>query len=285
MPATALALVLTAAVLHAAWNALSKSARSPLCFLWWATALATAAALPATLWWVARDGVAPGAAPFVAASIVVHGLYFVCLARAYRAADLSLVYPVARGLGVALVPVLAAVLLDESLSALGITGVALVVAGIVATQVAGWSRGRPVRVTGAGTAWAAATGVAIAAYSLIDKAGVGRLHPVPYIGLMFCGLTVLLVPAVLAERGGLRLEWTANRRTIALAALMTIGAYLLVLFAFRLSKAGYVVAARELSIVLAAFIGRFWLGERGLGRRLAGAAIILAGVACVALAR
>jgi drug/metabolite transporter (DMT)-like permease len=72
---------------------------------------------------------------------------------------------------------------------------------------------------------------------------------------------------------------------VAVAALMTIGAYLLVLLAFRLSKAGYVVAARELSIVVSAFIGRFWLGERGLGRRLAGAAIILLGVVCVALAR
>jgi len=61
--------------------------------------------------------------------------------------------------------------------------------------------------------------------------------------------------------------------------------YLLVLFAFRLSKTAYVVAARELSIVFSAIIGSLWLGEGPLGPRLLGAGVILAGVACVALAR
>ena len=66
---------------------------------------------------------------------------------------------------------------------------------------------------------------------------------------------------------------------------MSALAYTLVLFAFRLSKTGYVVAARELSIVLSAVIGSLWLREGRLGPRLAGAAIVLVGVACVALAR
>ena len=66
---------------------------------------------------------------------------------------------------------------------------------------------------------------------------------------------------------------------------MTLTGYLLVLFAFRLSKVGYVVAARELSIVISAFIGTFWLEEGRLAPRLAGAGIVLAGVVCIALAR
>jgi hypothetical protein len=61
--------------------------------------------------------------------------------------------------------------------------------------------------------------------------------------------------------------------------------YLLVLFAFQFSKTGYVVAAREMSIVLSAVIGSVWLKEGGLGRRLGGAVVVLAGVACVAMAR
>ena len=65
---------------------------------------------------------------------------------------------------------------------------------------------------------------------------------------------------------------------------MNLTSYLLVLFAFRLSKVGYVVAARELSIPFSAFIGSLWLGEGPLLPRLAGASIVLAGVVCVALA-
>ena len=66
---------------------------------------------------------------------------------------------------------------------------------------------------------------------------------------------------------------------------MTLTAYLLVLFAFRLSKAGYVVAAREVSIVISVLIGRLWFGERRLAPRLAGAALVLAGLVCLAVAR
>jgi drug/metabolite transporter (DMT)-like permease len=66
---------------------------------------------------------------------------------------------------------------------------------------------------------------------------------------------------------------------------MSTLAYTLVLFAFRMSKTGYVVAARELSIVLSALIGSLLLREGRLAPRLAGAAIVLAGVACIAVAR
>ena len=127
--------------------------------------------------------------------------------------------------------------------------------------------------------------VTIAAYALVDKAGVSRLHPVPYIGLMFVGSLLLLLPAAVGRTARLRREWASNWRAILAASVMTLTAYLLVLFAFRLSKAGYVVAAREVSIVLSVVIGRLWFGERRLPARLAGAGFVLAGVVCIALAR
>lgn len=102
---------------------------------------------------------------------------------------------------------------------------------------------------------------------------------------MGLGMSLLLVPAVWARRRALSEEWRTNWRAILAASTMNLTSYLLVLFAFTLSKASYVVAARELSIVLSVLIGRVWFGEGRLGPRLAGAAVILAGVVCVALAR
>jgi drug/metabolite transporter (DMT)-like permease len=102
---------------------------------------------------------------------------------------------------------------------------------------------------------------------------------------MGLGSSALLAAVALRQPGGLRAEWAVNARRILVAAAMNLSAYLLVLFAFRLSKVGYVVAARELSIVFSAVIGSWWLGEGRLRARLAGAAVILAGVVCVALAR
>jgi drug/metabolite transporter (DMT)-like permease len=286
MPAAALALVLTAAVFHSCWNALTKNARDQFAFLCLAVAVASVVFLPVTLWSLPPGGVPAAAWPFVIATVVLHALYFYALGRSYRSGEFSLVYPVARGLGVALVPVVAALLLDERPSAVGALGIALVVVGIVALQRIGSSRAAgPGLRFGAGTGWALLTGLTIAAYALVDKAGVSRLHPVPYIGLMFVGSLLLLVPAALADRARFQREWTTNWRAILVASVMTLTAYLLVLFAFRLSKTGYVVAARETSIVISVLIGRFWFGERGLAARLAAAALVLAGVVCLALAR
>ena len=287
MPAAALALVLTAAFFHSCWNALTKNARDQFAFLCLAVAVASVLFLPVTLWSLPPGGVPAAAWPYVIATIALHALYFYALGRSYRSGEFSLVYPVARGLGVALVPLFAALWLDERPSAVGALGIALVVVGIVALQRIGSSRSvaGPGLRFGAGTGWALLTGLTIAGYALVDKAGVSRLHPVPYIGLMFVGSLLLLVPAAVADRGRFQREWTTNRRAILVASVMTLTAYLLVLFAFRLSKAGYVVAARETSIVISVLIGRFWFGERRLAPRLAGAALVLAGVVCLALAR
>ncbi len=288
MSGTALALVIGAAVLHSAWNALAKRGRDQLAFLWSSVSLATILLMPVWLWMLAAQGFAPAALPFVVATTILHAFYFFALGRAYGSGEFSLVYPVARGLGVALVPILALFLFDERLSPLGTAGVTLIVLGIIGLHLAprAWSEvvGRP-RLVGPGTRWALLTGLTIAAYSLVDKAGVSRLHPIPYIGLMGLGSILLLLPGVLAKPDALRQEWAANWRAILVASTMNLTAYLLVLFAFRLSKTGYVVAARELSIVLSAIIGSLWLGEGRLAPRLAGAGVVLAGVACVAVAR
>src|SRR5207244_7097590 len=197
-------------MLDAVWNALAKGARDQLVVLWSSVSLATVVLLPVGLLALPGERIPAAAVPFVVATIAIHAVYFYALGRAYRHGDFSRVYPIARGLGVALVPVVALVVFGERLSRLGTLGVALVVAGIAALHLAvGWRGGRRAQPRGAGTAWALLTGLLIASYSIVDKAGVS---------------------------------------------------YLLVLFAFRLSKVGYVVAARELSILFSTFIGSLWLG-------------------------
>ena len=287
MRTDALLLVLAAAAIHATWNALTKRAQDQLAFLWSSVSLATLVLLPVGWALLPPEGV-PGAAwPFLVATSVIHAVYFYVLGRAYGSGEFSLVYPIARGLGVALVPLAAFFLLDERPSPLGALGVLLVVAGIVGINLssAGLTSAGLSSLMSAGTGWALVTGLSIAAYSLVDKAGVARLHPVPYIAILGVGMSLLLVPAMVRRRVALAREWQTNWRAILVASTLNLTSYLLVLFAFRLSKAGYVVAAREISIVLSVVIGRLWFGERGLGARFAAASLVLAGVICVALAR
>src|SRR5262249_62405954 len=144
--------------------------------------------------------------------------------------------------------------------------VGLVVTGIVVGNVgAGGIRRPPGEGVGKGTGWAVATGVTIASYSLVDKVGVTQLHPLPYLALMGAGISLLLLPSV-RRTAALRDEWRINWPTILVAACLNLTSYLLVLFAFRLSKAAYVVAARETSIVFSVLIGGLWVG----GRRVPG---------------
>jgi drug/metabolite transporter (DMT)-like permease len=282
----ALALVVCAAVLHATWNALAKRAENQFAFLWSSVSLATLLLLPIGLVRLPAEPAPSAGLPFVAASIGIHAVYFWALSRSYRFGDFSRVYPMARGLGVALVPLIALPVFGERLSWLGSLGIGLVVLGIISlSRSPSAARGSPGIGIGAGTVWAVVTGVTIATYSLVDKAGVARLHPMPYIALMGLGLSAILSPIVLADRRTLVNEWRRRWPTILVASAMNLTSYLLVLFAFRLSKVGYVVASRELSILFSAFIGSLWLREGRLAPRLAGASVVLAGVICVALAR
>lgn len=284
MTGAALALVLSAAVIHATWNAMAKGARDPMAMLWWAGVLSSLVLAPPSLYVLTRDGFSPRALPFVVATVILHSMYFFSLGKAYQTGDFSVVYPMARGMGVALVPMGAYYFFDERLSRLGILGIALIGLGIFVLH---WRRGawsedallRP------GTGWAIATGLCIASYSLVDKVGVSHINPLPYLWAMMLGSCVSLLPAVRARPGSMAREWRENRLAVLLSGVLSPGGYLLVLFAFRLSKAGYVVAGREVSIVISALIGSILLREGRLPQRLLGAAVVAFGVVCVALAR
>ena len=281
MPATALALVIAAAFIHAAWNALAKRAGDPFLFLWAAFSCATALTLPVAIWQLAAAAhFDRRALVFLGATSTIHVVYFYALGAAYRRSDFSQVYPVARGLGVALVPTPGWFLLGERLSLIGALGIASVAGGIGLLALPAARRR-----AGGGLGWALLTGLTIAAYSLNDKVGVRTMHPLPYVCFLGVGSMSMLLPVVLRRRAALVEEWRQRRGTILGAATMSSSAYLLVLLAFRLSKAAYVVAGRELSIVLSTIIGGLWLGEGWPRLRLVGSALILAGVICVGLAR
>src|SRR4029453_5918249 len=153
MRTDALLLVLAAAAIHATWNALTKRAQDQLAFLWSSVSLATVVLVPVGWAFLPPEGVPRAAWPFLLAPSPIHAAYFYALGRAYGSGEFSLVYPIARGLGVALVPVAAVFLLDERPSPLGALGVLLVVAGIVGINVAAAG---PRRLMSGGTGWALA---------------------------------------------------------------------------------------------------------------------------------
>lgn len=289
MPLGALALVLISAVLHASWNLLAKHNRGSSLFFFQALIASNVIFLVPFIVLLAQNPIPPQGWIWIAATSLLHTFYFHTLAAAYRRADLSVAYPIARGLGPALVLVVAVGVLREPVSALGVTGVLAVVLGIYAINI---RRDQP----GAWLApflalarpegrYAAATGVLIAAYTLIDNQGVSVVHPLVYIYLIFAlsTLGVLVTSAVRrSERTSLR-QLRPSGQAIAVAILW-VAAYSLVLIALNMAPTPYVSAARELSIVIGAALGVLFLGEPLRRERIGGAVLVAAGVAMIAVA-
>jgi drug/metabolite transporter (DMT)-like permease len=269
VPFDAFALALAAAFLHALWNVFIAGQRDVQAATAAALLVAIVAFLPVAVatWRVDRDAV-----PFIAASAVLELAYFSVLAIAYQRAELSLVYPLTRGLAPVLVLVASVTLLGLGSSPGEVAGVLVVGLGIVLVRGV---RGRADWPTLALTLLVAAT---IAAYTLVDRYGVRHANPLPYLEL------VLVVPTIAyaAFIGRCRTRAALVPRTAA-AGLAMFGAYALVLAALRLASAASVAAVRESSVVIAVALAAVLLREPVGPRRFAGAVIVAAGVVLIAL--
>ena len=288
MSALALIIVLAAALLHAGWNFLAKKSKKKMAFIWWFLLIATIGYLPMFLYFWPRYAVSPAGWACIVATGILHALYFWFMGGAYERGDLSLVYPLSRGSGPLLVPILAIIFLQEQLSLAGILGITLVILGVYFIHLKSFSVvavTEPFRALGgSASVWALCTGGTIAGYSLVDKVGVGLVYPPIYIYLMFVISLLLLSPYVLAkQRAALKLEWLVNKGPVLIDGFLVLFTYLMILFAFRLSKVSYVVAAREVSIVFSAFLGIIWLKEQNAPQKITGAALIAAGVVLIGL--
>jgi len=285
MPLAALLLVLGAAVCHSAWNLLVKTDARRLEIQSGALVVGVVLCSPALLIHPLTE-VSRSAWAAILLSGVFETAYVFALTAAYGAGDLSLVYPVARGTPPLLVVPLAVVLLGERPSAQGLAGIGLVVVGIYASH-AGLVGGRPAtRANGRALGLALLTGVFTAGYSLVNKLGVG-LVPVPLYAFLVFGVDAALIHVVRWVRGGLTppLGRDAPRgRTVAVGVLM-MAAYLAVLAAMTMAPVSYVVAAREVSVVVTAALGALILHEPHSAARITGAAVIFAGLVVIALAR
>jgi drug/metabolite transporter (DMT)-like permease len=290
MSGLALGIVLLAALFHAAWNFLAKNSRSKLAFIWWFLLIAAIGYLPMFLYFWREMTVSPAGWACIVATGILHALYFWFMGGAYERGDLSLVYPLFRGSGPLFVPILAVIFLQERLSATGISGIVLVVVGIYIIHLQSFtvdSFFEPLRaMRGSASVWALCTGGTITGYSLVDKVGVGLVYPPAYIYLMFVISLLLLTPYVLIHRRpALKAEWQANRVLILINGFLVLFTYMMILFAFRLSKVSYVVAAREISIVFSALLGIYWLKEAHAPQKIAGSALIALGVVLIGMSK
>ena len=272
------AAVLGAALLHALWNSLVKSADdkfigSARVALWTGVVAALVA--------VAAPAPFAASLPYVIASALIHIVYFLLVGRLYRNADLSVAYPLMRGLAPLAATAIAAVTLREMPDAAALVGVLGLVVGVATMGISGLAHGRIDRAT---LIVALANSAVIAIYSVIDGegarlAGPDAAHAFAY-NAWSDGLTAALyLPIVLALRGRAAApQLLRDPVRSAFAGLAAFGGYAIVVWAMTQSTIGAVAALRECSVVFAAIIGVAFLGEPFRGARAGAALLILGGV-------
>ncbi|HJW22657.1 MAG TPA: EamA family transporter [Candidatus Limnocylindrales bacterium] len=302
MPPFVLALIVVAAVLHAGWNVLLKTSGDTLLTSVRLQAIGTLILAPiGVVAWLLNGAPAldPTGLAVAFASAILEALYFILLASAYSRGDLSLVYPLARGTAPMLAVLFAVLVLGERLDPVASVGVALVIAGILLVSRPWQALGEAGRRHRGAVGFAIATGVTIAAYSAVDRVGVRLIEAWQYGVVLAVLATSILATIVFVGR---RTGWLATPEPTpeaiersplrrlgrdAVAGVLALTAYLLILIAYSVAPLAVVSPLRESAIVLGAAWGSIRLGEaagrREAGVRIGAAATVVVGAVLIAL--
>ena len=282
MPALAILLLLTSASLHALWNLLLKRSREKYIAMGWQVILSGVLAFFLLLF----TGLPPRSMwSFALISMALEAAYFILLSNAYSDHDFSLVYPIARGTAPAFLMVWSVLFLKEQLSLGGVLGVSLIVCGMVIIGATSLLQSRASRLHLKGVFVALSVALIISLYTLIDGTAVKNGPALPYALTMFMFVPVLTTTYNIRRFGWTPFlaAWKGPRLPLILAAVLGVAAYLLALFAYAIAPLSYSGAIREVSVVIGAFLGWFFLEEPMGSMRVIGSMVIFAGILTIAL--
>jgi uncharacterized membrane protein len=274
-------LVIAAALIHALWNLATKRVSGNLGIITIGLCAASLASLPFAMYYIFQYGVPLTALYYICATGVIHAFYFYYVGKSYEVGDISTVYPVARGIGVAGTGIVAAAVLGERISLPGCAGIIFVCLGILGIGIH-----KPNELAKRKSLkYALAVGITIIAYSCLDKVGTGLVHPVPYIWGMFTIAAVLLTAVVAAKyRDELIYSLRTQARYGIAIGLGSISTYLIILFAFRHGAVSYIVAVREFSVAIGAVMGFIFFKEQMTVIKVIGIAAITLGLILIKVA-
>jgi drug/metabolite transporter (DMT)-like permease len=278
----ALILLLTSAFLHALWNLLLKQSPEKYIAMGWQVIISAIISIfalfftglpPRTLW------------IFVLISTSLEAIYFFLLTSAYNNHDFSLIYPVARGAAPALVVIWTAIFLGEIPSVGGLIGIAMIICGLVIIGATSLIQNHTNKPQFRGIVMALSVALVISIYTLVDGYAVKHGPALSYGLSLFVLMPVLTTPFIVHHSGRVPMlkAFREQPGRLILVGFLGVAAYLMALFAYSIAPVNYSEAIREVSVVMGAFAGWYFLGEQMGKIRILGAAIIFAGIILIAI--
>jgi drug/metabolite transporter (DMT)-like permease len=276
----AIILVIFSGLIHSIWNLLTKKSINKNVFLWFCQWAAIIFFLPLVLIELRSiDSVPLTGWLLVVASMILHGLYVLLLAKTYTIGDLSQVYPIMRGISPLLVPVIGVFVLNENLKFQGWIGVVCIVAGILLVGDFK-SKGRW-NLYNRSILLAFMVGVMITSYTVVDKV---TLHYIPAITLNEASNigNLLALTYLTVKSKAIRHEWRINWKTIIIGGFLAPGGYILFLKGLEIMPVSQLAPMREIGTVLGTLMGIFILQESQARNRIIASIIITVGVLLLA---
>ncbi len=271
----AIMLVICSGLAHSVWNLFTKRSMNKFVFLWSIHIGSFLILLPFFLIELLNSSISIQGWLLLGVSILLQSAYVLLLIQAFRIGEMSQMYPIMRGTGAFLVPVVSVMFFNESLSLAGWLGILCIVAGLFVIGLrqssgAAWSV-KPVLI-------ALLTGLCITSYTLVDKQVLQHISPIALIQLSNIGYLAVLTRPTLRTLPDLKKEWSRNKRILLLGTVLSPGSYLIFLYAMKLAPLSHIAPIREIGTVFGTLFGVWLLKESQGLQRIAWSAVIVAGV-------
>jgi drug/metabolite transporter (DMT)-like permease len=276
----ALSLVITSGFIHMVWNSRYKISKNPNQLFAGTRVLNLLYLLPFCIYMY--EPISIKGLIYISASGLIHYFYFYFLILMYNNEDFSKVYPLSRGLGNLLTPILGVTLIKETISKISMGGILINLAGLLLLNTR--KPGNPKKLN-KGTIFSIITGITITAYSYIDKLGVEELNPVQYFySYMLITFVIYNFVAVL-NKEILYTNFLSKKNLLeySFVGLSDTFSYLLILYSLTFTEVSYIAPMRNSGIVISSFMGFVYLNEKFNKIRAIGSIVIFIGIIIITI--
>ena len=235
---------------------------------------------PAVVHWPESNQVFIDNAWWLAVSCLVHGIYGFVLSYTYFYGDISTLYPLVRGSGVALAVIVSIFWVGEFFNGYLAAGVVAVIGGIALLS---YKRNRK-ETRLLGVLLAVICGLFIATYTVVDKVLVDQIHPITVLFILQGSSGLMFLPYVLTSRlpelrNTIKHHWKSTAYVCGAATL----SYSIILYVFQNADVSRVATVRETAVVFGAVGGYLIFKESFSLLRLLGVIMVAFGIIMVKL--
>jgi uncharacterized membrane protein len=272
-------IIILSAFFHATWNLLAKKAEDKRAFMWIMVTTSIFSLIPIYVIILPEIKFPFSVLPYLLVSAIAEALYFFFLSRAYELGDLSVVYPLAR-FSPLFLTIVAVVFLNEKITAWGFLGIILMIIGVYTIHLKSYSIKDlfiPLHsLREQAPQYAILTALCTTAYSISDKIGVTKIDPITYSFWLEIFIFPFLTAVILLrnDRSIIYQEWKKSKVNASIGGFLMRFGYILILIAMSQIQVSYILALRQISVVIGAIAGVLLLKE-GYGRTRIVSSIIL----------